>query len=649
MPNYSIGLSGLQVAQRAIELIGTNIANATTPGYHRQEAVVQSVGVNVFDGISTGGAEITDVRRCADRVLELEILQQRSALAHTEQELGILETVENAFGQLNTQDLGVAMNEFFDSLSELGAQPDSLALQEQAVWLGDTLAGKFNDLARMLSTMGEQVRLQIDQAVEQANALAREVGDLNVQVANAVTRGGSGNLLRDRRDEAIAELSDLVGVQVYDSPSMSEGVNVMVWGRNVVDQQRVAEMSFAQDDSGQLKLTVNGSFCSGASEGGTIGAMLSFCNGMLSDLGDGLDMLAAEVIREINAIHVQGVGSAGSFTELTGTRMTVATLADAGVTDGELHVRVVNATTGVPTRHSLTIDPDVDTLQDVSDWLDSLDGLSSSLVDGALHIEAANGYEFDFLPALTGQPYTDAITGTAEATIGGRYTGEANQVFTVTAAGSGETGAADDLSLEIRNGAGELVRVVNAGLGYAAGESIDIGNGMSVTLTSGTLNDGDEFTVQALARSDTSGLLAAAGMNTLFTGSSAATIGVRAEVLGNSRLLAVSAGAAGTDSLNAQAMADVGERNLAALTNHSPKEHFTGLRTDVAQAVVVARARQTSQEGILRQLGTQRDELSGVDVNEEAAKLIVFERMYQALSRAIATQDAAMKFLFDIL
>jgi len=46
MGAYGIGLSGLKVAQRMIELVSTNIANATTEGYHRQEAVVRPVVLN---------------------------------------------------------------------------------------------------------------------------------------------------------------------------------------------------------------------------------------------------------------------------------------------------------------------------------------------------------------------------------------------------------------------------------------------------------------------------------------------------------------------------------------------------------------------------------------------------------------------------
>ncbi|MHC4734590.1 MAG: flagellar basal body protein [Planctomycetota bacterium] len=36
MDSFSIGLSGLDAAQKALDTIGNNIANAATEGYHRQ-------------------------------------------------------------------------------------------------------------------------------------------------------------------------------------------------------------------------------------------------------------------------------------------------------------------------------------------------------------------------------------------------------------------------------------------------------------------------------------------------------------------------------------------------------------------------------------------------------------------------------------
>ncbi|MBE3068921.1 MAG: flagellar hook-associated protein FlgK, partial [Planctomycetes bacterium] len=71
MSGYEIGLAGLQVAQKAIQIIGNNIANAATEGYHRQEAVISPIPGNSLSTLATGqGAIVTDVRRLVDELLE---------------------------------------------------------------------------------------------------------------------------------------------------------------------------------------------------------------------------------------------------------------------------------------------------------------------------------------------------------------------------------------------------------------------------------------------------------------------------------------------------------------------------------------------------------------------------------------------------
>ena len=55
--DFSIGLSGLRAAEQAISLIGTNIANATTEGYHRQELRLSPIEIGRKPDITLGGAE----------------------------------------------------------------------------------------------------------------------------------------------------------------------------------------------------------------------------------------------------------------------------------------------------------------------------------------------------------------------------------------------------------------------------------------------------------------------------------------------------------------------------------------------------------------------------------------------------------------
>lgn len=95
MSNFSIGLSGLNAAQKALDIIGNNIANAATEGYHRQRIELSPAYSTYTGGILLGGGvDFEGVTRVMDGLLEQEILRQASSLEHVSQEHTTLRMVE---------------------------------------------------------------------------------------------------------------------------------------------------------------------------------------------------------------------------------------------------------------------------------------------------------------------------------------------------------------------------------------------------------------------------------------------------------------------------------------------------------------------------------------------------------------------------
>ncbi|MCK4625572.1 MAG: flagellar hook-associated protein FlgK, partial [Phycisphaerae bacterium] len=643
---------GLNVVQSAIELVGTNLSNAGSEGYHRQDPIIRPLCLNTYGVVSIGGAEITEVRRMINNLLEMEIVRQQSSLGQASQELTTLETIESVFGELDSDGMDVAISHFFDSLTELTSQPDSQALREQVVWAADGLAGQFRNIGRFIDDVMEQVHLQAQQYVEQVNSLTNEISDLNGQITAVSLRGGSANMLQDRRDQAIKELADLINVEVTGGVGLAETTTISANGMQVVTGTSVMTLELQTTSDGKIGVSPEDSpTCYTSLGGGRLAGLLALNNDILADIRSSLDTLARQIITEVNQLHVQGVGKNGSFDDLTGVSVSSETLDEwsLDVEAGSFFIRVIDTNTQSVTRHEITVDPATDTVATIQADLDALGNISASIVGSALHIEADAGYQFDFLPAVSSQPLNDNITGSAEATISGIYEGDENQVFTCLVSGSGDVGIDEGLVLEVRNGAGELVKTVNVGQGYAAGDLLDIGSGIYVTMSTGSLADTDNFTIQALARTDTSGFLAAAGINTLFSGSGASGMTVREEILNNPGNLAGDVSTTGGDGINILKMSDIAGNTFAVLGDTSPQDYYGQIVTGVGQAIVVRQARVTSMENIMRQLGTQREDISGVDLNDEAAKLIVLERMYQAISKSISTQNKMLQFLFDII
>ena len=100
---------------------------------------------------------------------------------------------------------------------------------------------------------------------------------------------------------------------------------------------------------------------------------------------------------------------------------------------------------------------------------------------------------------------------------------------------------------------------------------------------------------------------------------------------------------------NVRRMAEVGSTPMAGLGNLSPPDWYRQYVTSVAQQVNVTQARSDALETILDQLHAQRNEGSGVDINEEAGKLLIFEQMHQALAKLLETQQRTVQYLIEII
>ena len=145
-------------------------------------------------------------------------------------------------------------------------------------------------------------------------------------------------------------------------------------------------------------------------------------------------------------------------------------------------------------------------------------------------------------------------------TISGIYSGTTNQTFTCTVVGSGQTGLDAGLSVEVRDGEDNLVTDIECWRRLCSWRSsnaqkLEIGDGIYISFNSGTLNDGETFTIEALANSDTSGLLAAAGINTFFSGTDASSIAIDPNIISDPSRIATAIGPEMNDNNNIVKMA----------------------------------------------------------------------------------------------
>ena len=654
MDSFGIGISGLNAAQRAFDIIGNNIANAATEGYHRQRLnLTPAYTSQIGSVILGGGVDIAGITRMIDGFLQKEIFRQQSSLEQVSQELAMLRTVENLFGELSGGGgLSTALDDFFNALQDLSAHPAETIWQNQAITSAQTMAAKFKTLGQFLTSLESQISLETENVINQVNALIGKIAELNHYINKQEISSGQAYNLKDQRDQCIVELSKLINVE---TESRDYGVvDVSTNGIPLVVRTSVFELEVGIKENLDLGITVAGESNYNLDiQGGRLGALLSLKNDLIAGIHNDLDNLANAIIQQINQYHVQGVGSEGSFTELTGFSMISDNLVDfePPVSDGSIYIRVTNTSTGAVTRTEVPIDASTDSLTSIAAAITAITGLTASVYGFRLHIQADTGYEFDFLPSVLPTPTNSDFTGATSPpaiSVSGIYTGTKNQTFTFTVSGSDSVGNGP-LQITVTDGDGNTVTTLNVGSDYAADDRLDIGNGIKIALGTGDLANGNTFEVDAFVDTDTSGVLATAGINAFFSGSNASNIAVCSDISAAPGRIATALGEDMTDNNNALRMVALRNQAVSDLDSLTPGEYYRRLITDIGQQVSVKQMHQKNVEAMVQNLANQQNEISGVNINDEAARMLIFEQMFKAMAKYLSTLQSSLSTIMEIL
>ena len=147
---------------------------------------------------------------------------------------------------------------------------------------------------------------------------------------------------------------------------------------------------------------------------------------------------------------------------------------------------------------------------------------------------------------------------------------------------------------------------------------------------------------------DSSGVLAAMGINSFFTGKDASDIAVNQTIQERPQLLAAAKNGERGDNQTALAIAALESKAVAALNGASLKESYQNSVNTVATAAAAARNDAEATRTVKETLEAQREALSGVSLDEEAINLIRQQRAFQGAARVIAAVDEMMQTLLSI-
>ncbi len=147
---------------------------------------------------------------------------------------------------------------------------------------------------------------------------------------------------------------------------------------------------------------------------------------------------------------------------------------------------------------------------------------------------------------------------------------------------------------------------------------------------------------------DTSGVLAALGLNTFFSGFSARSINVTAALKADPSKFAASRGGIAADTENAVELADLADRGLGERSGASIRSLYDRLTSDLAQGSTIATSEAEGNRIFEETLRGQKLATSGVSLDEEAVKLMAYQHAFNASARYVATLREMLDRLVDL-
>ncbi len=232
----------------------------------------------------------------------------------------------------------------------------------------------------------------------------------------------------------------------------------------------------------------------------------------------------------------------------------------------------------------------------------------------------------------------------------GAFTGSANSRFTFVPESDGIVGQTTDLRVRVLDENGALVTTLAVGEGYEPGEPIALGNGIRVSFGAGSISGtaGQVFELDALADSDTSDFLVATGMNAFFLGSTAGDITVNQELLGNPDRLAAGLGSATGDAGNLARIVGLRDLDLDDLDANTIEDFYADVVGDIGFETAAASSTLNAQTQLLAQLQSDRESVSGVNLDEEMVDMMRFQQGYEAAARFLAVAQEMTDTLINL-
>jgi flagellar hook-associated protein 1 FlgK len=391
-----IGRRALVSQQAVLDTVGHNLANAATPGYTRQRALLVPVPPR-------NGVEVATIQRITDRYLDFSVMTESQTLSQYQAQQGLLERLQAVFNDPAGTGLGSMLDNLFQGFQSLSVNPTDQAVRATVKDSGDQIASTIRGMWSRLDQLKSDLTTQAQQKVTAANGLLSQIADLNRQIV-ASNGGPAPNDLLDKREQVVGQLNQIIGVTATDR---SDGtVQLAVTGSGILLVEGAVTLPLAATiNAATDTVDLTAGTVAVTPRGGELAAVLDARNsptGAVKQASADLDSLARSIMVEVNRVQASGTGLSEftSLTTLNAVSSPAVALTAAGLPfapgSGSFTIIVHDATGAVKSSVTVPVTAGATTLNGVAAAINGDPDLSASISGGRLTISAAAGNTFTF-------------------------------------------------------------------------------------------------------------------------------------------------------------------------------------------------------------------------------------------------------------
>ena len=315
------GVTGLSAAQKALDVIGQNIANANTQGYSRQRVTLTANQVTPSPSLYTGpvtllnGVSAGSVERIKNAYLQDAVDTASAKQAALTAQTTPLSSAEKLFNEPSDTGLQSSMDGFYAAWADV-ANPSatgSAAAGAVVISRGQVVAQQLNTISTGLNAQWRSARSSLESVVDQANAAASTLANLNSLITQGQAAGTNVNSLIDQRDQVVTKLATLVGTTstVSDDGQLS----VSIGGVALVSGVHAETMSLnAGPDLSSVSVlppSLQIGTVTVSPSAGTAAGVLAALGTDLPNISGQLDSIATALRDAVNGLQQQGFTATG--------------------------------------------------------------------------------------------------------------------------------------------------------------------------------------------------------------------------------------------------------------------------------------------------------------------------------------------------